>query len=82
MSIDNGKRKKNNKASKAIQKNLVVFLYTSVLRLRSKELSPLDNHLMKHALRQFDREYPWELISNCKINSPGPGFHVLLLWGD
>ena len=73
------KRKVKVKASKAIQRSQASNVYTPVIRLRSKELSPLDHYLMKHTFLEFDGDSPWELTSNCKIFDSGTGYHVRLL---
>ena len=72
-------RKRKVKASKAIQRSQASNIYTLVMRLCSKELSPLDDYLMKHTFLEFDGESPWELSSNCKIFDSGTGYHVRLL---
>ena len=54
------KRKVN--ASKAVLKSQVSNIYAPIIRIRSKELSPLDKYLMNHAFMIFDEDSSfWEL---------------------
>ena len=73
------KRKVN--ASKAILKSQVSNIYAPIIRIRSKELSPLDKYLMNRAFITFDEDSSfWELTSNCKVFNSGMGYHIRFLW--
>ena len=76
------KRKKRKITGKAIRKSQVSSIYTPTIRLRSKQLSDLDNHLLKRTFLLFDDESPWERTSNCKIFNSGAGFHIRLLFRE
>ena len=72
-------KKRKAKGSDVVKKNQASKIYTPIIRLRSKELSPLNMHLMNHAFLQLEHSF-WQLTSNCKVFHSGTGYHVRLLW--
>jgi len=71
-------KKRKAKGSDVVKKNQASKIYTPIIRLRSKELSPLNMHLMNHAFLQLEHSF-WQLTSNCKVFHSGTGYHVRLL---